>query len=92
MLPQFESVRTTVTIPVDLIDRSQRFVEAGKIPSRNALIIAALEDFLDELERQEIDRQFELMADDADYQALNEKVAEEFADSDWQALSEVETK
>ena len=29
MLSQFETVRTTITLPVDLIDRSQHFIDGG---------------------------------------------------------------
>lgn len=90
MLKQFETVRTTITVPVDLLNRSQYFIEQGNVPSRNALIITALERFLLELERQEIDRQFEAMATDESYQTLNEQIANEFADSDWEALGEGE--
>jgi len=85
-LKQFETVRTTVTLPAWLVEQSQKFVEMGTVPSRNALIVAALEHFLAELEQQEIDRQFATMADDETYQALNEEMADAFADSDWEAL------
>jgi hypothetical protein len=90
MLKKFETVRTTLTLPVDLLERSQHFVDGGVIPSRNALIIAALEQYLLELERQEIDRQFEAMADDDAYQAMNQQLSEAFAESDWEALVEDE--
>ena len=90
MLDKFETVRTTLTLPADLIKRSQHFVDGGIIPSRNALIVAALEQYLLELERQEIDRQFEPMADDDAYQAMNEQISESFAESDWDALVEGE--
>jgi len=90
MLEKFETVRTTFTLPVDLIKRSQHFIDGGIIPSRNALIIAALEQYLLELERQEIDRQFEAMADDDTYQTMNQQISESFAESDWDALVEVE--
>ena len=86
-LDRFETVRTTVTLPADLVKQSQRFVDDGTVPSRNALIVAALENFLAELERQEIDRQFATMADDADYQELNEQMAGEFDDAGWEALA-----
>ena len=89
-LAQFETVRTTVTIPMGLIKRSQRFLEKGVIPSRNAFVIAALEHFLAELERQEIDRQFASMADDTAYQRLNEEMVESFGNSDWEALTLME--
>ena len=90
MLKKFETVRTTLTLPIELLERSQHFVDGGIIPSRNALIIAALEQYLLELERQEIDRQFEAMADDDAYQAMNQQLSEAFAESDWEALVEDE--
>ncbi|MCP4164866.1 MAG: hypothetical protein GY759_03100 [Chloroflexi bacterium] len=92
MLEKFETVRTTITVPTDLIKRSQYFIDGGSIPSRNALIVTALERFLLELERQEIDRQFETLADDKAYQAMNQQIAEAFAESDWDALVEGETE
>ena len=91
MRTEFETVRTTLTLPVDLVKRSQHFVDAGTIPSRNALIVTALEQFLQQLERQEIDRQFEAMAEDEAYHEINEQLVDEFAESDWDALVEGET-
>lgn len=85
-LTQFETVRTTVTIPITLMQRTQHFLDQGIVPNRNALVIAALERFVTELERQEVDRQFAAMADDVDYQSLNEQMAESFGTSDWEAL------
>ena len=87
MLEKFVTVRTTVAVPAELLKRSQRFVDEGSVPSRNALIVTALERFLSELERQEIDRQFELMADDDDYRGQSKHLAEDFAESDWEALT-----
>lgn len=92
MPKRYETVRTTLTLPADLNERSQHFVDGGSIPNRNALIIAALEKYLLELERQEIDRQFEAMADDDAYQVMNEQISESFAESDWDALVEGETE
>jgi metal-responsive CopG/Arc/MetJ family transcriptional regulator len=92
MIPKFKTVRTTLTLPVELIERSQHFIDSGAIPSRNALIVAAVEQFLQELEQQEIDRQFEAMAEDQDYQTLNQQLSESFAESDWEALTEAETR
>jgi len=85
-LEQFETVRTTVTLPATLVRRSKRFVEKGVVPSRNALIVAALEYFLAELEEREIDQAFAAMAEDKEYQLLDERLAKEFAESDWEAL------
>ena len=89
-ISDFETVRTTVTLPADLVMWSQQFIEKGTVPSRNALIVAALEHFLIELEHQEIDEQFAAMADDTQYQEHILQISEEFADSDWEALGETE--
>lgn len=90
MLNRPKPIRTTVTLPDDLVKRSQRLVDAGQAPSRNALIVSALEAFVDKLEQEEIDRQFAAMVEDADYRALNEKMADSFADSDWEAWTMAE--
>ena len=87
MLTKFETARTTVTIPTELLERSQRFINSGVAPNRNALIVAALEHFLNELERREIDAQFKAMAEDDSYQEMNRQLAEDFVESDWEALS-----
>ncbi len=92
MFAEFETIRTTLTLPVDLVKRSQRFVDDGAVPSRNALIVAAVEQFLVQLERQEIDRQFEALAEDESYQAMNQQLADDFGASDWDAWVEGETE
>ncbi len=86
VVKQTERVRTTITLPGDLLQRSQRFIDDGTVASRTALIEAALEHMLDELERHKIDQQFAAMADDHEYLSLNEATADEFAASDWEAL------
>lgn len=86
-LRQFETIRTTITLPMPLVARSQEWVDKGTVPNRNALIVAALEQFLDELERKEIDRQFASMADDEAYRALSVELVAEFAESDWETVA-----
>lgn len=91
MLQEFETVRTTVTLPANLVKRSQHFVESGIVSNRNTLIVAALEQFLNDLERQEIDRQFAALATDDQQNQLDQQLADAFADSDWEALTAEET-
>lgn len=86
-LQQFETIRTTISLPIPLAKRSQEWVDKGAVPSRNALIIAALEHFLADLEREEIDRQFAAMADDETYRELSEELEAAFAESDWETLA-----
>jgi len=90
ILQKHRKVRTTINISASLLQRSQYFIDKGIASTRTALIETALDKFLDELEREEIDRQFEAMADDDAYQELNEKIAEEFAESDWDAFIQME--
>mgnify|MGYP002625820991 CR=1 FL=1 len=87
-----ETVRTTVTLPADLLQRSQKLIDAGQVPNRNMLIITALERLLNELERAEIDRQFAAMAEDEAYQTMQTEMAESFEDRDWEAFFEGEQK
>ena len=85
-----ETVRTTVTLPADLLQRSQKLIDAGQVPNRNVLIVSALERLLNEWERAEIDQQFAAMAKDEAYQTMQSEMAESFEESDWEALLEVE--
>lgn len=55
------------------------------MPNHKTLLIA-LEHFLIEWKRAEIDRHFAAMAADDEYQSLNEQLAESFAVTDWEAL------
>ena len=87
-LQQFETTRTTVTLPTRLLERAQAVVDRGLVPSRSAAIAVALDTFLNELERREIDEAFAAMADDGDYRRLNEAVSEAFAESDWEAIQQ----
>lgn len=79
-------VRTTLDLPVDLLERSNRLVDRGKAKSRNTLFVAAVQGYLDELEKAEIDAAFADMGRDMHYRALSERVAGEFALSDSEAL------
>lgn len=86
-----EAIRTTVTLPADLVQRSQRFIEDGTMPNRNALLVAALERLTRELEQRAIDQEFAIMASDAAYCDLQTAMVHEFDASDWEAWKEVET-
>ena len=90
LLQNQKTVRTTVTLPADLLQRSQKLVDAGQVPNRNVLIVSALERLLAELERAEIARQFAALAEDEAYQTMQTEMAESFAESDWEALNDGE--
>jgi hypothetical protein len=72
-------VRTTLDLPRDLLERSNRVVDEGKIKSRNLLITVALAEYLDSIERAEIDAAFATMRDDDAYRRLIAGLADDFA-------------
>jgi metal-responsive CopG/Arc/MetJ family transcriptional regulator len=80
-----ERQRTTIDLSRKLLERSTRAVRRGAARSRNALMEAALAEYLDRLERAWIDEEFAAMAQDERYRELNLQIAEEFAQSDWEA-------
>lgn len=85
-------VRTTINLPSSLLDRSQRFVDQGVVTSRTTLIEIALERLLEELEEEEIDRQFAAITDDQAYHSLNVSIDHDFAVSDWEVLVQAEER
>ena len=86
----YSTVRTTVSLPTHLLGQADQFIGKDAIPSRNALIVAALEHFLADLEREAIDRQFAEMDDDPGYLVFSKEFSESFAESDWQTLQDAE--
>ncbi|MBK8989468.1 MAG: hypothetical protein IPM39_25990 [Chloroflexi bacterium] len=76
VLDNYETVRTTVISPANLLQRSQELVNSGQVPNRNALFVAALEQFIADLERDSINRHFAVTVKDADYQAFQTETVE----------------
>jgi Arc/MetJ-type ribon-helix-helix transcriptional regulator len=84
-----ERVRTSLDLPQGLRKKIRHAVQQGVAKSQNALIVQAVEEYLAQLERDWIDAQFAEMEHDEGYQALNRQIEEEFARSDWEALTTV---
>ncbi len=84
--------RTTVDIPRHLWERVRRAIKNSEVKSQNAFIVRALERYLEELEEALIDEEFARMKSDEKYKALNIQMAEEFAQSDWEAFQSNERK
>lgn len=78
--------RTTVALPVDLLNGIDEAVRSGRAASRNAFLARAVRRELERLQREAIDRQFEMMATDASYQREARRITDEYASSDWEAL------
>jgi metal-responsive CopG/Arc/MetJ family transcriptional regulator len=76
------AIRTTVTLPADLVDAADQAVRAGKARSRNDLLVMALRHELAAQERMDVDADLAAMADDPELQAEAELIEREFAQAD----------
>jgi len=80
------TIRTTVALPVDLLNGIDAAVRSGRAASRNAFLARAVRHELERLQREAIDREFEMMATDAHYQREARRISDEYVTSDWEAL------
>lgn len=83
-------MRTTVTLPRDLIAAADEAVQRGKARNRNELVRIALQHELAAQARADIDAAFVGMEDDAEYQAETAAIMAEFSDADWEAFQDAE--
>jgi len=81
-----ETIRTTLTIPRELLEATDRAVLEGKAKNRNDFVVQALRKELAAQKRAEIDAALAEMARDPDYQAEVLKLEAEFATAQWEAL------
>ena len=86
------TVRTTITLPVDLLEAADKAVRCGKARSRNDLLVAALRRELAAQERAAIDAAFAEMAHDQEYLAEASAMAEEFVVDEWKAFRDAEQR
>lgn len=84
-------IRTTVSLPPDLLDAAHRAVQAGRARSTNDRVVRALRRELADQARSEIDAAFAAMAADRAYQAEAERVTAEFTRGDWEAFQRGES-
>ena len=73
-----KSMRTTITIPNDLVEKVDLLIKQHDLSSRNQFIIEALELKVGEIENRAIDREFALMANDMQYQSESLQLEQEF--------------
>jgi hypothetical protein len=89
-----EKVRTTVRLPKSIYDEARNLIEASVVPvdSLNDFLVTAIAAYVKLVKRKQIDAEFAGMAHDADYQKEALLIAEESAQSDWEALEIAEGK
>ncbi|MGH2412637.1 MAG: ribbon-helix-helix domain-containing protein [Microcystaceae cyanobacterium] len=81
-----QTVRTTLTLPAELLEATDQAVYQGKAKSRNEFVAQALRRELAAMKRAEIDAALAEMAQDPEYQAEVLKMEAEFATASWEAF------
>ena len=79
------TVRTTLTLPMELLEAADKAVQLGKVKSRNEFVAQALRREIAAQKRQQIDAALAKMANDPDYQAEAQQIEAEFAETQWEA-------
>ncbi len=80
-------VRSTVTIPANLLEAVDRAISEGFAKSRNEFLAMALRNQLVAFRRTAIDAAFAGMATDPDYQREATATTRAFETADWEALA-----
>jgi hypothetical protein len=84
------SVRTTFSIPADLLQAADHAVKNGAARSRNEFVTLALRHELAAQKRSQIDAAFAGMADDPEYLQEARTLAEGFVVAEWDAFVQTE--
>jgi Arc/MetJ-type ribon-helix-helix transcriptional regulator len=84
------TVRTTLTLPVELLEAADRAVRTGHARSRNELVARALRHELAALERAATDAAFATLGNDPDHVDEVRTLERELAATDWEAFRQVE--
>lgn len=85
------TVRTTLSLPAELLEANDQAVRSGKVRSRNEFVAMALRHELAAQKRAEIDAAFAAMTDDPGYLAESLMIADEFALAEWEAFQVAES-
>ncbi len=82
------NIQTTLRLPRPLYEQAKSLVQSGLTDAQsiNELMVGALRAYLNMLGRRQIDAAFARMAQDAHYQKQAQQIAEDFEESDWEAL------
>ncbi len=85
---ELRKIQTTLRLPGTLYAKVKSLIEQGATNSRNfnEFVVEALRAYVRLAMRRRIDQAFAAMAEDTDYQKEAESIAEQFAESDWEAL------
>lgn len=79
------TVRTTLTIPMDLLEAVDAAVREGRARSRNEMVALALRHEIESQRRAAIDEAFAAMASDEEYREEAAAIFAEFSEADAEA-------
>jgi len=81
-------VQTTIRLPKKLYEQVKVCVSSGVTTAEtlNDFLVAAIQAYTSVLKRRSIDAEFSHMSKDLSYQRESQLIAEEFSQSDWEAL------
>lgn len=82
---KIDKVRTTISLPAELLAEADRIIKEGIVDSRNNLFTRALEKEIAAIERAKIDSALAEMAQDSEYQKEVMLMEAEFASASWEA-------
>ncbi len=85
-----KQVRTTVSLPADLVEKADALVRAGYARSRAELLSEALREEVRRLEREQVDARIREMAWDEEALSENRRVHAEFEHADRETWSTID--
>jgi metal-responsive CopG/Arc/MetJ family transcriptional regulator len=80
------NVRTTLSLPAELLEMADEAVRKGWARSRNAFVAAAIQRELEAQTRAEIDAEIAEMANDPEYLEEALRLESEYVVAGWEAL------
>jgi len=83
-----QRIQTTLRLPAQLYEQAKSVVERNLSQAQNLndLIVTALGSYVKMIQRRQIDAAFAGMTGDDAYQKEAQRITDEFAASDWEAL------
>ncbi len=78
----------TFSLPIDLLSRLKEYSKEGEVPSVNAAVKEALEEYVKRIDRQALAKKMEAAAKDPLFMEDLEEVMQDFASVDIEAMKE----
>jgi predicted DNA-binding protein len=80
----------TFSLPVDLLSRLKKYSKEGEVPSVNAAVKEAIEEYVKSIDKQALAKKMQAAAKDPLFMEDLEEVMQDFASVDLEAMKENE--